>query len=183
MSNLKNLLEQAKIMKNVSDMPLNVLNGHITQAEIKARNAIANIKAFQDQFPLVNSNYDEVSTIANYIKASIGRYKKPEYVSEFGAYTARFHGDFLVHYAIRDNFYGYLPITQAEINKDSIMFPNCAGESRYKSPFGDGVEIVKECKNGNLYLKKTAELVELVEIIQSIEAKYNKIYAERREIK
>lgn len=177
---IKSLLERAKELQKVANMNLDELNAKILAAETLAKNDIENVKAFQEQFPRVNANYDEASTIANYVKDFIGLYVKPNYVREFDAYTSRFHSEFLVHYAIRDNIYGYFTLISAEIGKDSICFKNCAGESKYKSPFGDDVEIIKECKNGNLYLKKTAELVELVEVMQGIEAKYNKVYAQNR---
>jgi len=180
---IQNLLEVATTMKTLSEMPLSMLNERIEKAETKAKNDIANIKAFQDQFPRVNANYDEASTMANYIKDEIGLYIKPSFVREFNDYTSRFHSEFLVHYAIRDNVYGYFQLIGADIGKDSICFKNCAGESRYKSPFGDDVEVVKECKNGNLYLKNTENLVKLVETLQAVEAKYNKVFAANRGIK
>ncbi len=185
---ITSLLNHAKELKNIAEMPLNVLNDRILLAEENARKDIENVKAFQDQFPRVNANYDEASTMANYIKDSIGLYIKPNYVIEFNAYTSRFHAEFLVHYAIRDNFYGYFIIIGAEIGKDSICFKNCCGDSSYKSPFNRhepnmDYEIIKECKNCNLYVKKTDDLVELVTTMQGIESKYNKVFANNRGIK
>lgn len=148
------------------ERPLNELNADILEAERKAKSDIAKIEAMQERYPEVNFTVDDKSTIANYVRNATGIYKYPEYVSELEAYTARFHAKFVLWYAVRDNFYDIYFFANAEVKKDIIIFNN--GGKSYLPINKEDVEIIKECQNGNVYVKSSPLLLECVALAKKL---------------
>lgn len=156
------LTELVKAMET----PLDELNAKILQAEQRANKDIERIKSFSEQYPDINISIDEKSTIAEYVKNEVGIYKHPEYVKELEAYTARFHAKFLLWYAVRDNFYDIYFFANAVTKKDVIVFNN-SGKT-YIPINKEDITIIKECQNGSIYIKRTPELDECIELAKKL---------------